>query len=172
GDVPARLAARRQRLPARLPLRPSGGGHDDAAQRIDGARPHQRPGEGGRPIARFLAGDPRRRAVAVGPAAEVVASFIAFFAKVPDCLTSKSWLWVKRLDLGDDDREQRIETLVRRFPDNGFDYVVVIVPQNVSNPHDLLPRQLWVFMAKAFGQSPRSLVHDLERAHDRVKVQV
>ena len=48
-----------------------GGGHDNAAQRIDGARAHQRPGEGGRSVAGLLAGDPRRRAVALGRDGEI-----------------------------------------------------------------------------------------------------
>ena len=39
-----RLAPCRQRFSAGLPLRPPGGGHDDAAQRTDGARAHQSPG--------------------------------------------------------------------------------------------------------------------------------
>ena len=61
-DVSVRLAAGRQRLPARLPLRPAGGGHDDAARRTDGAGADQRQGEGRRWVAGFLASDPRRRA--------------------------------------------------------------------------------------------------------------
>ena len=65
-DISVRLAARRQRLPARLPLRSAGGGDDDAARRTDGARADQRQGEGRRWVAGFLASDPRRRAVAVG----------------------------------------------------------------------------------------------------------
>jgi len=65
------LAPRRQWLPARLPLRPSGGGDDDAARRIDGTGAHQRPGEGGRSVAGLLAGDPRRRAVALGRDGEI-----------------------------------------------------------------------------------------------------
>ena len=56
-DVAVRLAARRQRLSARLPLRPAGGGHDDAAQRTDGACADQRAGEGRRSVAGLLAGD-------------------------------------------------------------------------------------------------------------------
>ena len=66
GTFPVRLAARRQRLPARLPLRPAGGGDVDAARRTHGAGADQRKSEGGGPVAGLLAGHPRRRALAVG----------------------------------------------------------------------------------------------------------
>lgn len=52
------------------------------------------------------------------------------------------------------------------------DDVVVIMPENVSNPHDLLPRQLRMPLAEAFGQTPRSFRYDLKRAYDRVNMQV
>ncbi len=67
----ARLAPCRQRFPAGLPLRPRGRGHDDAAQRIDGARARQSPGQGRGPVARLLEGHSGRRAFAVGFRAEL-----------------------------------------------------------------------------------------------------
>ena len=71
-----RLAARRQRLSAGLPLRPWRGGDDDAAQRTDGARARQSPSQGRGSVAGLLGGHSRRRAVAVGSGAEVAPAFL------------------------------------------------------------------------------------------------
>ncbi len=71
-----RLAARRQRFPAGLPLRPWRGGHDDAAQRTHGARARQSPGQGRGPVAELFAAYSSRRAVAVGSGAKVTPTFL------------------------------------------------------------------------------------------------
>ncbi len=87
-DLPPGLASRRQRLSARLSLRPEGRGHHDAAQRAHGARAHQRPGQGRGSVARLFAAHSRRRAIALGQGAAIGPTYRRAFFVAVRCASS------------------------------------------------------------------------------------
>ena len=70
---------------------------------------------------------------------------------------------VEGIDLGNDDIEQRLKIVLHGASDDGFNDIVVVVPKDVADAHNLFPGQMRMLLAKTFGQPARGFGYDFER---------